>query len=289
MELRYRREAAVGLLLIVGTAAFIVLMMWLRGKSFKEGDIVHVVFDDVSGLKEGDPVRTSGVGVGNVKKINLVRPGAVDVYFDVQRGPPPRDDARAEIRSADLFGARVVEYFPGTSTTPLRRGQVVRGTRLQDVSEMAAGLSGQAKDLLDNANAVSRELRSALVSTRVLLATLNSGAATSSDRLGGALDELRRAIQRVDLLLAQNGPVAADALRGMRDVTSHADSLTRSLTHASAQFDSILAKVSSGRGPAAALLNDTTIVRDLMTTNAALRELLADFRANPGRYIRLRL
>ena len=123
MELRYRREAAVGLLLILGTAAFVVLMMWLRGKSFKEGEIVHAVFDDVSGLKEGDPVRTSGVSVGSVKQIRLVRPGAVDVYFDIQRGPPPRDDARAEIRSADLFGARIVEYFPGMSPTSLPRGQ----------------------------------------------------------------------------------------------------------------------------------------------------------------------
>jgi phospholipid/cholesterol/gamma-HCH transport system substrate-binding protein len=289
MELRYRREAAVGMMLILGTAAFVVLMMWLRGKSFRSGEIIHVVFDDVSGLKEGDPVRTSGVAVGSVKQIRLVRPGAVDVYFDVQSGPPPRDDAKAEIRSADLFGARVVEYFPGVSATPLPSGQVVRGTRLQDMSEMAAGLSGQAKDLLVNANAVSRELRAALVSTQALLATLNSGAATTTDRLGGALDELRRAIQRVDVMLAQNGPVAADALRGMRDVTAHADSLTRSLTHTSAQFDSILAKVNSGRGPAAALLNDSTIVQDLMATNAALRELLTDFRANPSRYIRLRL
>ena len=289
MELRYRREAAVGMMLILGTTAFVVLMMWLRGKSFRSGDVIHAVFDDVSGLKEGDPVRTSGVGVGSVKQIRLVRPGAVDVYFDVQSGPPPRDDAKAEIRSADLFGARVVEYFPGVSVTPLPSGQVVRGTRLQDMAEMAAGLSGQAKDLLVNANAVSRELRAALVSTQALLATLNSGAATTTDRLGGALDELRRAIQRVDVMLAQNGPVAADALRGMRDVTAHADSLTRSLTHTSAQFDSILAKVNSGRGPAAALLNDSTIVQDLMATNAALRELLTDFRANPSRYIRLRL
>lgn len=289
MELRYKREAAVGMLLILGTAAFVVLMMWLRGKTFSEGDIVHAQFDDVAGLKEGDPVRTSGVKVGVVKSIHLVRPGAVDVYFDVQKGPPPREDAKAEIRSADLFGARIVEYSPGVSPNALRRNQVVPGTRLQDVSEMAAGLSLQAKELLTNANLVARDLRLALARTETLLATLNTSAATSTDRLGGALDELRRAIQRVDVLLAQNGPVAGEALRGMRDASLHADSLTHTLAHVGAQVDSIMTKVNAGQGAAGALLNDTTVVHRLLETNEALRALLNDFQANPGRYIRLRL
>ena len=289
MELRYKREALVGLLLILGTAAFVVLMMWLRGKSFNEGDIVHAQFDDVAGLKEGDPVRTSGVRVGAVKSIHLVRPGAVDVYFDVQKGPPPREDARAEIRSADLFGARIVEYSPGVSANPLRRNQVVPGTRLQDVSEMASGLSVQAKELLTNAIAVSRDLRQALGRTETLLATLNTSAATSTDRLASTLDELRRSIQRVDLLLAQNGPVAGEALRGIRDMTFRADSMTRTLAHAGAQVDSIMSRLNSGRGAAGSLLTDTTVVHQLMQTNEALRALLSDFQANPGRYIRLRL
>jgi len=289
MELRYKREAAVGLLLILGTAAFIVLMMWLRGKSFREGDVVHAQFDDVAGLKEGDPVRTSGVRVGSVKLIRLVSPGAVEVLFDVQQGPPPREDAKAEIRSADLFGARIVEYSPGTSANPLPRGKVVTGARIMDMSEMAEGLSGQAKDLLDNANEVTRALRASLAQSQTLLATLNSGASASSDRLVAVLDELRRSIQRVDLLLEQNGPVASEALRGMRDATVHADSMTRTLSHAGAQVDSIMMKLNNGHGAAGTLLNDTTVVQQLMATNEALRSLLADFQANPGRYIRVRI
>lgn len=289
MELRYRREAAVGLLLILGTAAFVVLMMWLRGKSFNQGDIIHAQFDDVAGLKEGDPVRTSGVLVGSVKTIHLVSPGVVDVFFDVRKGPPPREDAKAEIRSADLFGARIVAYYPGVSANPLPKNRVVAGTRPQDMAEMAEGLTVQAKTLMEGANAATAQLRVSLVATQALLTTLNSGAAASSNRLVSTLDDLRHAIQRVDLLLAQNGPVASDALRGMRDVTAHADSMTRVLAHAGAQVDSIMAKINSGRGVPGTLLNDTTIVHQMMETNEALRSLLSDFQANPGRYIRLRI
>jgi len=182
-----------------------------------------------------------------------------------------------------------VAYNPGTAANPLPEGRVVAGTRPPDISEMANGLSVQAKTLMEGANAATAELRVALVQTTSLLRTLNSGASASSDHLVGALDELRRSIQRVDLLLAQNGPVASDALRGMRDATVQADSMTRTLAHAGAQVDSILAKVNSGQGLAGTLINDTTTARELMRTNEALRSLLADFQANPGRYIRLRI
>ncbi len=63
MELRFRGEALVGTLLIVGAAAFVGLLMWLQGKSLRGGDLVHVTFESVTGLKPGDPVRTSGVKV----------------------------------------------------------------------------------------------------------------------------------------------------------------------------------------------------------------------------------
>ncbi len=43
------------------------------------------------------------------------------------------------------------------------------------------------------------------------------------------------------------------------------------------------------RGAVPRLLNDTTVLNELLATNTTLRELLIDFKANPGKYIRLRL
>ena len=47
MELRYRREAAVGLFLIAATLVFVFGMMWLRGQSLRRGEVLDVVFGDV--------------------------------------------------------------------------------------------------------------------------------------------------------------------------------------------------------------------------------------------------
>ena len=291
MELRYRREALVGLMLIIGAAAFVFLMMWLKGASFKKSHYVTATFTDVAGLKEGDPIRTSGVRVGAVKKIELVAPGRVQVMLDVQTRP--QRDAKVRILSQDFFGARYIDYWPGQDSVALPDSAVLGGDRAQDIGEMGEQLGAKARTLMDTTQAiatmVSRELRATLRTTQTLLGTLNHGASTSTEQLTGALEDLRTALHRVDLLVQQNGPAATATMSNMRSATARADSLTHTLQHTSAQFDSILAKINNGRGPAAALLNDSTVIRDLMGTNAALRDLLTDFKANPGRYIRLRL
>ena len=293
MELRYKREALVGALIIMGALTFTFLMMWLRGSSLRRGTVVTAAFDDVAGLKVGDPVRTSGVRVGRVKTITLGGPDSVEVVFDVNGGQPPRADASVEILSQDFFGARFIDYHPGINATALPAGAVLRGQRIEDISEMASALGAQTRTLMDSlaitAIFMSRELRTTIRSANALLTTLNAGAQGTTVQMQGAMEALRRSLQRVDLLVEQNGPAVGQTVRGMSAATVRLDSLTRSLSHASAQFDSVMVKLNSGQGPAAAMLNDSAMVRELRETNTALRDLLVDFKANPGRYIRLRL
>ena len=288
MELRYRREALAGVLIIAGASVFLFLSLWLRGKSLRQLDQLKVVFDDVAGLKVGDPVRTSGVGVGHVSSISLRSAGNVEVWFTIEEAPVPRADAMAEIRSADLFGARYIEYLPGTASDSLA-GREIRGTRIQDMSEMAAALGGEGRGLIVSAAEVSRELRTTLVEARRLIRTLDQGGAAASQRLVASLEELRQLLQRTDQLVAENGPAVAQTMRSLQRGTQNLDRLTAELARTSAQLDSIVTKVNAGRGLAGALVNDTTLVGELRSTNAALLELLVDLKANPGRYIRLRL
>jgi phospholipid/cholesterol/gamma-HCH transport system substrate-binding protein len=289
MELRYRRETMVGLLLVLGAIAFVGLLMWLQGKSFRQGDVIHASFESVAGLKEGDPVRTSGVRVGNVKVIRLVTPGNVDVTFDVQHGPPPREDAQAQIVAADLFGARFIEYTPGVSSRALPPNRVVHGVRMEDISGMATSLSVQGKDVMAEAILVSHQLRLTLENANRLLTTLNGSSTTAMDQVIGSLEALRRTLQRMDVLVAQTAPATEATMRNAQAATAHADTLMRSLTRTSAAMDSLIEMASHGRGAGPRLLGDSTVVNELLATNTALRELLLDFKANPGKYIRFRL
>lgn len=289
MELRYRKEATVGALIVAGAALFVFLMMWLQGRRWTEGQLVRVVFNDVAGLKVGDPVRTSGVLVGHVQGIELLGPGRVDVQFDVASGPEPRTDARATIRAMDVFGARYIEYSPGTAAEPLPPGTELNGVRLPDMAEMAGELGDRGNRLLDETATLTREVRASLGDVRHLLRTLDAGSAGASERLAASLEDLRRVLQRTDLLLQQSAPAVDRTLQSAQRAAANADTLTVALARTTAQIDSLLARISAGQGIAGALVNDTTLIPDLRATNAALRDLLVDVKANPGRYFRFRL
>lgn len=294
MELRYKREAAVGILLVAATAAFVLLMMWLRGRELRPGRLVHARFDDVAGLKVGDPVRTSGVAIGRVMRIALDSSSEVEIVFTVKNGPPPRRDASATIRALDFFGARFVDFLPGTAAQPLPGDTVLRGSRAADLSEVAAGFADPARDLLGNASELvspgtTRELRAVLIEARRTLETLGRAGEAPSRELTQALGELRRVFQRMDLVMAENQRAAGDAMRNVRDLSANLSQATTVLTHTTATIDSLLTRVNAGRGTLGALVNDSTLYQELRRTNSALGDLLVDLKANPGRYIRLRL
>jgi len=154
VELRYRREAAVGAFLIVATLVFVFGLMWLRGQSLSRGEVLDVVFADVVGLKVGDPVRTSGVAVGTVRSIQLDHPGRVVVQLELTHKQEPRSDAQATVRSLDFFGARYIDYQPGTAAAALAAGQALPGALEPGFGAMAQDLTHQGREVLTNAAAL---------------------------------------------------------------------------------------------------------------------------------------
>lgn len=293
MELRYRREAAVGVMIIVTAAIFAYLLLWLRNTSLRSGEIVRATFGDVVGLKEGDPIRTSGVTVGRVKRVVLDAPGQVSVTLELRRAQPPKRDAKVVVRALDFFGARYLDYMPGTARDPLDPLQL-RGTRDEDLSEMAQGLSGQGRELLGNSTemfgpATTNELRAVLVQARRSLEQLGNAGQQPSQELTRALVSLRQVFQRMDILLAQNTTPATETMSHMRDASASLAQVTQTLTRTSATLDSLMTKINAGHGAVGQLLNDTTIIADLRRTNTALADLLVDFKQNPDRYIHVRI
>jgi phospholipid/cholesterol/gamma-HCH transport system substrate-binding protein len=261
--------------------------MWLRGKSLKRGEILDVVFSDVVGLKEGDPVRTSGVGVGTVKSIRLERPGRVVVQLELTHRQEPRSDASATVRSLDFFGARYIDYRPGTAA-PRADGQAIPGAIEPGFGEMAQSLSTQGREVLGNAAALvgpdkDRELRAALARAQRLLDDL-SGSVASGTREGvGVLQSLRQVLQRIDLLVADTAN--RQALANVRDATGNLADVTATLRHTTTVLDSLLAKVNAGRGTMGQLVNDTSLMAELRRTNRHLDSLVTDFMAHPKKYI----
>lgn len=294
MELRYRREVLVGIMIMGAVGAFIVGMLWLKGQGFRNGTPVSVSFADVTGLKQGDQVMMSGVVVGHVRSMELQPDGRVRAELALGDAPPPRSDARFSVRARDLLGAKYIAYHPGTAATPLPPGQVVQGVMQPELTDLATGLAGEGREILANATELlgprmASELRLTLREAQATLQALARAGSRPSEELVAGLGDLRRLSQRLDILLARTTDPMTNTLRNMERVTASMQGVTQTLAHTSVQLDTLLTRLNSGRGTASQLLRDSTVLDEFRRTNRALGDLLVDIKANPGRYFRLRI
>jgi phospholipid/cholesterol/gamma-HCH transport system substrate-binding protein len=103
MDLYYKQEITVGVLVLAALAIMFGGLLWLTGESLTGRGMmmVPVRFETVSGLTAGDPVQISGVTVGRVARVRLEQVGRVVTDLQIREEVSPRVDARAEIRSLE--------------------------------------------------------------------------------------------------------------------------------------------------------------------------------------------
>lgn len=146
-------EIWVGLFVIIGIAAFLVLALQVSGLSdfysVKKGYTVKAAFSNIGGLKVRSKVTISGVTVGRVMEILLVGNEygeyqavvSLSIEKDVHTLP---DDSSAKILTAGLLGDNYVEIVPGHSDKFLTDGSTIELTSqamlLEDlISKFATG------------------------------------------------------------------------------------------------------------------------------------------------------
>ena len=110
------REGLVGVFVIVGVVMFIALYTWLSGKlSLSNTYDVKVYFEDVEGLRIGDPVLVYGIEKGKVKAMQIDGEQVL-VILAMHRDVVLPEDTRMAIRAVSYIGAdKYVKVTPGSS------------------------------------------------------------------------------------------------------------------------------------------------------------------------------
>lgn len=108
------RETFVGIFVVVGVIVFIALYTWLSGKIFFRNTYdATVYFEDVEGLRVGDPVLVYGIEKGKVKSMEIDN-GRVQVTLAIDRDVRLPDDSKISIRAVSYVGAdKYVKITPG--------------------------------------------------------------------------------------------------------------------------------------------------------------------------------
>jgi phospholipid/cholesterol/gamma-HCH transport system substrate-binding protein len=128
-----------------------------------------------------------------------------------------------------------------------------------------------------------RDLRNTIAATNRLVNDFSSIAAEQSRQLSATMTSLRRATGAID-------PAKVDStINNFRTASANMAEMSAQLKETSGKLDLILAKVDSGNGSAARLLNDPGVYNDTRALLQRMDSLLADVKKNPKRYFNVKV
>jgi phospholipid/cholesterol/gamma-HCH transport system substrate-binding protein len=148
-----RHAITVGLFIFIGLVILTlgVLTVGIKKDFLVKSIKVHVIFNDVNGLKNGNNIWLSGVKIGTVSNILLVDSQNVDVTLKIEKSQLSHvhNDIKAKISSEGYLGNKLVVLYGGTESAPLlKNGDYVQTEKQKGNEDLMATLQQNSNNLL---------------------------------------------------------------------------------------------------------------------------------------------
>lgn len=299
--MKRRDEVLVGIFLTVAVAIALLGTLWLVRGGLSSGYPLYSRFAWGQNLKPGQPVLLAGVNVGAVADVTLRDDGFLDVVLRVNDDVKVPKNSVASVKPVGIFGDAAIALTPkGPSAISYSPGDTVpvgpADTDIQAIMNRvdSIGATVQTMTKAINADLVAsggiKDMRRSLANAAELTQSaarlslqLNAIAAEQNRNLTATMASLRRAVSAVD---------SAKIDSTMKNFQTSSATLTRiasNLDSTSRHANNIIAGLERGEGTAGKLLKDTLLYRDLRGLVTQADSVMADLKANPKKYINLRI
>lgn len=155
---------------------------------------IYVKFPYAPGVTAGTPVRKSGVQIGRVTDVELLKPSGVRITTEINNGVPIVDTETCRISSASVLGDAIIEFVP-------TRGDLPPGNPLEDGTEIVNGVvAGNPLDVLVS---LETDMRGALNSVARAGTEVEVAARNVNTAIGNNDDQIPRLSQKAERALDQ--------------------------------------------------------------------------------------
>ncbi|HET8655323.1 MAG TPA: MlaD family protein [Longimicrobiaceae bacterium] len=293
------REVRVGIFVLLGLFAFFAaLFTFTDVGTFRGRYYLNTVVQNAGGMRNGDPVQMRGVNIGRVVNFQMV-PGGVGVRMEIEDKYRVPENSRAEIGSSGLLGGMVVNVIPGPSSNPAESGDTLPGSSAPGIMGTAAALGTKADTVLARANALLSPSTTGAVNQsaqqlQTLLTELTALAVEQRKELAAIEADLRQSAANTQTATAAvarltSGPELQRSVQHIDSLTARLDETTVSLNQASTSLATLVNGINSGQGTLGKLTTDDALYQNLTAAANNLNALVADIKANPKRYINVRV
>jgi len=251
-----RNEILVGTFVILGFIFLTLVVFFVSGVYlFRPGYKVDVMYEYVSSLDKGAPVRMAGVRVGEVDKVNLIydentQQTRVRVKLFIEKGVEIRENYVFKIQGTHILSEPHIEISPESGDEPLlREGAVIEGANPVPVER-----------LVKKADQIAGELTEILVTIRT---TIQDPEIT--EPLREVIRNMAKLSESLDSFL----------------ITSESDfkKLITNLNVTTESLNNILVGLDEGQGTLGKLFKEDDLYEDL-------RDFVAEIKAHPWRLLK---
>jgi len=298
MKKIFRKEVLIGALVLVALAVLIFGIDFLKGVNvFKAANYYMVEYTDVQGLTISAPVTVNGYKVGQVREISYQydNPGHILVEISLDRELKLPKGSKAML-STDLLGTASIALVLAPGKDFYAVGDMIEG-------EVPKGLMGEvSENLLPSVSNIFPKVDTLLTTVNTLVS--DPAIAASVKRLDAITANLETSTRQLNSLIATLPPV----VRNVNTITSNVTSITDNLnatTHNISQLplDSLVnslqltmnnlhqlsQELNNPNSTLGLLMHDPALYRNLNKTVQSLDSLFIDIKANPKRYISIKL
>lgn len=277
-------------LTLVGGVA-IILALAQKRHVFERRTVIHTVFQDVGGLREGAPVRLSGVNIGLVSRIAFSderNASLIHIDMEISRESLARigTDTVARIGSQGLLGDKIIELSVSEKPAePLAAGATIVSQPPADfnrIVEQASGVLEKAQRIADNAARFTDNLSDpkSLANVRGIVESARklAVAAEKGPGLVHALFYDPQQAKSLQLLLARVESVGLHVDEGVQQI----DRILAATDKEGMQLVNNLSRAAKGVGDAAADLRASKIIPNLDKASGDLAEVTTQVRSGRG-------
>jgi phospholipid/cholesterol/gamma-HCH transport system substrate-binding protein len=292
--MKTRDEVLVGLVVTAAIAVTVLGSLWLARGGLSKGYPLYAKFPWGAGLKQGQPVLLVGVNVGYVDEVELHQDGILVTTLRIVKSYKVPVTSKASVIPNGIFGDMAIAVTPSRpDPRSFKPGDTIPiGPSTPGIAELTSKADSITRSVNAMTSALEREmvagggirdLRNTIAATNRMVNEFAAVASEQSRQLTATLTSLRRATSAID-------PAKVDStITNFRTASSNLAAMSADLKQTSSKLDAILAKVDSGNGSAAKLLNDPGVYNDTRALLARMDSLLADVKKNPKRYFNVKV
>ena len=290
--MKRRDEVLVGITATVAIVAGVIGSLWLAGRSLQPGYKLYAKFTWGAGLKQGQAVLLSGVNVGSVDGVDIREDGLLIVRLRVRKNYHVPLGTTATIEPNGFFGDQLVALHPNgpNPRTYAPDDTLLSGQATPSVGDVLARVDTIATNVVVLTAALRKqfadesgfsELRATLKRASALMTEISKVAEEQNAELSRTQASLRRVANAVDSSKVDS------TIRALSAAATSVSTLAADVHETTLKLNATLAKLNDGPGSMAKLMNDPALYNDVRSLATRLDSLIADFKVNPRKYIKL--